>query len=94
MRVCYNSPMNSETQRARFIIWIFILLSLAVGAGLYWFWSGEYQGQAAEKINASKETVMTNTLIGYWTLDGSNIVWGSIWVNTRRVIMYKKLENV
>lgn len=86
--------MNSETQRARFIIWIFILLSLAVGAGLYWFWSGEYQGQAAEKINASKETVMTNTLIGYWTLDGSNIVWGSIWVNTRRVIMYKKLENV
>ena len=68
--------MHSETQRARFIIWIFILLSLAVGAGLYWFWSGEYQGQAAEKINASKETVMTNTLIGYWTLDGNNIVWG------------------
>ena len=68
--------MHSETQRARFIIWIFIFLSLAVGAGAYWFSMGKYQGQAAKKINASKETVMTNTLVGYWTLDGSNIVWG------------------
>lgn len=66
--------MHSETQRARFIIWIFIFLSLAVGAGAYWFWSEEYQGQAAETINASKETVMTNTLVGYWTLDGDDVV--------------------
>ena len=55
---------------------MFVFFSLAIGAGVYWFSSGEYQGQAAETINASKETVMTNTLVGYWTLDGNDIVWG------------------
>ena len=68
--------MHSETQRARFVIWVFIFFFLTLGAGVYWFLSGEYQGQAAETINASKETVMRNTLIGYWTLDGKEIVWG------------------
>ncbi len=68
--------MHSETQRTRFVLWVFIFFTLTLGAGVYWFSSGEYQGQAAETINASKETVMTNTLIGYWTLDGNDIVWG------------------
>lgn len=61
---------------ARFFLWIFIGLSLSLGAGLYWKSQGENQGQAAETINTSKETVMTSSLVGYWTLDGNDIVWG------------------
>lgn len=59
----------------RLFLWVFIFSTLALGAGVYWFSTGKYKGQAAKTINASKETVMTNTLVGYWTLDGNDIVW-------------------
>ncbi len=61
---------NSNFRRMRFFTWTFIVLALTLGAGAYWFSTGKYEGQAAETINASKETVMTNTLVGYETFMG------------------------
>lgn len=72
--------MHSDTQRARFFTWIVIVLSLVVGAGFFLWMSGKYRGQAAQKVNVSKTNIMAalpaSTLVGYWTFDGSHVVWG------------------
>lgn len=62
----------------RFFVWVFILTTLFVGGGIYWFFTREFKGQAAETTNIAHTEALTASslgLQGYWTLNGNDIKW-------------------
>ncbi|QQR77586.1 MAG: hypothetical protein IPJ67_00310 [Candidatus Moraniibacteriota bacterium] len=75
---------------ARFFTWIIILFSLTVGAVLWWRLQGKNQGQAAETMNATVPGPTSSILVGHWTLDGNDVVWGDTTSEIKDVSGYAK----
>jgi len=85
---CYTILMP-----ARLLTWIFILLSLTVGAVLWWRLQGKNEGQAAETMNVTVPGPTSSILVGHWTLDGSDVVWGDTSTEIKDVSGYAKHGN-
>jgi len=85
---CYTILMP-----ARFFTWIFILLSLTVGAVLWWRSQGKNEGKAAETVNVTVPGPTSSILVGHWTLDGNDVVWGDTSTEIKDVSGYAKHGN-
>lgn len=73
-----NRDIIPHMPLSRAIMWIVILVTLVIGAGLYWFFTREFKGQAAETVNIAHTEALTGSnlgLVGYWTFDGNDIKW-------------------
>lgn len=78
---------------ARFITWVIILFSLTMGAVLWWQFRGENQGQAAETMNVTIPGPTSSILVGHWTLDGNDVIWGDTSTEIKDVSGYAKHGN-
>lgn len=70
--------MNTDTHHTQWVTWVVIICVLTLGAGAYWFVTKEFTGRAAETVNVAHTEALTGSslgLVGYWTLDGSDIKW-------------------
>ena len=73
-----NHDIIPHMPLSRAIMWIVILVTLVTGAGVYWFFTREFKGQAAETVNIAHTEALTSSglgLLGYWTFDGNDIKW-------------------
>ena len=73
-----NRDIIPHMPLSRAIMWIVILVTLVIGAGLYWFFTREFKGQAAETVNIAHTEALTGSnlgLVGYWTFDGNDVKW-------------------
>jgi hypothetical protein len=78
---------------ARFFTWIFILLALTLGAVLWWRLQGKNEGKAAETVNVTVPGPTSSILVGHWTLDGNDVVWGDTSTEIKDVSGYAKHGN-
>ncbi len=78
---------------ARFFTWIFILLALTLGAVSWWRLQGKNEGKAAETVNVTVPGPTSSILVGHWTLDGNDVVWGDTSTEIKDVSGYAKHGN-